>query len=230
MDFDGGHNLQPDLVEPANPRAGRTDPTFGCCSGFAERFRWRVVGHSVNGVKVTQPLLTATVTLVAAAGALSACGAVASSNPQSPSSLVNSEANSETGLCGTHEINKTSVRTFCGPGAITVKSGATTIQLSGAVCVGDERGFSLNAGTVVLDDDSDLNTTTQYVGIVAPGKSWLRDESRGRVSLTINDNGLAIATKPQSTKLVLTAGGSKGTITGPLQNGGGMASATFDCG
>jgi hypothetical protein len=132
------------------------------------------------------------------------------------------------------EIDGVPTRTFCGPGTATLTKGNTTLELDGAECSLESLGFAVNAGTIVVDpDDSTVSAATQYIGIAIPPVygDWTGDavpDGTYEGIITGNDRGTDLTASAEGVTIVITDGGTAGTVSGTSFEGVPMT-GSFSC-
>jgi len=165
---------------------------------------------------------------IAGIAALAACGGGESSSPESGSESSRSD-------CGAGEIDGVSVRTFCGDGTATLSDGTTTLELDQAECAVDPMGWSVNAGTIVLDPSAtEVAASTQYIGFAVPppdGGEWTGDtipDGTYQGIVTGNDQGKDLTASAADATIVVTDGGKAGTVSGTSFEGASLT-GSFSC-
>lgn len=173
------------------------------------------------GLVVAAP---AVLMMTACSSSSSSSGSASSSSSQS----ATTSGSSDSGECGTHEVNGIQVRTFCGNGTITIKYPSGSYTVDKAECVTDEHGFTLNAGTIVLGSDSEdgvtqLKKTTQYAAV----QTATAVDGNQKGGIVGNNQGTAI-TAAQGT-VVLKNNMTSGTASAKETLGSGQVTADFTC-
>lgn len=165
--------------------------------------------------------------LVAGCGSGTSDADVDSSSSDQASAAVDGGGSAAGGgaECGIKEIDGVNTRTFCGEGTATLSDGTATLELADAECSVESLGFAVNAGTIVLDpDDSTVSAETQYIGFAIPpvegewdGESVPDGTYEGII--TGNDRGKDLTASAQGTTIVITDGGTAGTVSGTSLEG-----------
>ncbi|MCB0915116.1 MAG: hypothetical protein KDC23_05355 [Actinobacteria bacterium] len=178
--------------------------------------------------------------------ALAACGSGESSSPEGGSesaataeSSAGQNDSNDTAVsrsdCGAGEIDGVTVRTFCGDGTATLSDGTTTLELDQAECAVDPMGWSVNAGTIVLDPSAtEVAASTQYIGFAVPppdGGEWTGDtipDGTYQGIVTGNDQGKDLTASAADATIVVTDGGKAGTVSGTSFEGASLT-GSFSC-